>query len=60
MILLAMNIWLINKGMLYVCINIGYVVFMCNRREVACDLCFVLFQDHIGTMTSYTKYDKFV
>ena len=60
MSLLVMNIWLINKGLLYVCINIGYVVFMRSRREVTGDLYFIVFEDHIGTMTSYTKYDKFV
>ena len=60
MSLLVMNIYLINKGLSYVCLNIGYVVSMRNRREVAGDLCFVLFQDHIGTKTIYTKYDKFV
>jgi hypothetical protein len=60
MSLLVMNIWLINKGLLYVCINIGYVVFIRNRRKVAGDLCFIVFEDHTGTMISYTKYDKFV
>ena len=52
MSLLVMNIYLINKGLSYVCLNIGYVVSMRNRREVAGDLCFIVFKDHTGTMIS--------
>ena len=37
---LVINISLINKGLLYVCMEIGYVVFMHNRRGVTGDLLF--------------------